>query len=72
MALVRNGSFQVKVSDSGPGIDFHTLPKATLMPGFSTASTLGMGFTIMLQVCDRVFICTEPGSTSVILEFGPA
>jgi anti-sigma regulatory factor (Ser/Thr protein kinase) len=60
---------QVKVSDHGPGIDFRTLPKATLVPGFSTAQTLGMGFTIMLQLADRVLICTRPGSTSVLLEF---
>lgn len=67
--LRRDGVLQVKVSDEGPGIDFRTLPKATLMPGFSTAQTLGMGFTIMLQLAERVLICTEPGSTTVMLEF---
>jgi anti-sigma regulatory factor (Ser/Thr protein kinase) len=45
------------------------LPKATLLPGFSTVQSLGMGFTIMLQLSERVLICTEPGSTTVMLEF---
>jgi hypothetical protein len=28
-----------------------------------------MGFTIMLQVCERVLLSTRPGRTSVVLEF---
>ena len=60
---------QVVVRDEGPGIDFRTLPKATLQRGFSTASSLGMGFTIMLQVCERVLLSTHPGRTTVVLEF---
>jgi len=59
---------QVVVSDSGPGIDFTLLPKATLMAGFSTAHSLGMGFSVMLDLCDRVMLCTEPGRTIVVLE----
>jgi anti-sigma regulatory factor (Ser/Thr protein kinase) len=60
---------QVAVRDEGPGIDFRTLPRATLQRGFSTASSLGMGFTIMLQVCERVLLSTHPGRTTVVLEF---
>jgi anti-sigma regulatory factor (Ser/Thr protein kinase) len=60
---------QVVVRDEGPGIDFRTLPRATLQRGFSTASSLGMGFTIMLQVCERVLLSTHPGRTTVVLEF---
>ena len=60
---------QVLVRDEGPGIDFRTLPRATLQRGFSTASSLGMGFTIMLQVCERVLLSTHPGRTTVVLEF---
>ena len=60
---------QVLIRDEGPGIDFRTLPRATLQRGFSTASSLGMGFTIMLQVCERVLLSTRPGRTSVVLEF---
>ena len=28
-----------------------------------------MGFTIMLQVCERVLLSTRPGRTAVVLEF---
>ena len=67
----RDECLQVAVSDEGPGIDFRTLPRATLVPGFSTAASLGMGFTIMLQLCERVLLTTRPGHTVVVLEFAP-
>ena len=66
--FARDGCIQVAISDQGPGIDFRTLPKATLVPGFSTAASLGMGFTIMLQLCERVLLSTRPGRTEVVLE----
>jgi anti-sigma regulatory factor (Ser/Thr protein kinase) len=69
--FVRDEKLQVLVRDDGPGIDFRTLPKATLVRGFSTASSLGMGFTIMLQGCSRVLLSTRPGRTTVVLEFAP-
>jgi PAS domain S-box-containing protein len=67
-SYTRDARLQVAVIDRGPGIDFRTLPKATLVPGFSTAATLGVGFTIMLQLCERVLLCTRPGFTEVVLE----
>lgn len=60
---------QIVVEDHGPGIDFHTLPRATLVAGFSTASSLGMGFSIMLELTDRLLLATEPGLTRLVLEF---
>ena len=68
-AYARDGNLQVAIADDGPGIDFRTLPRATLTPGFSTSASLGMGFTIMLQLCERVLLATRPGRTVVILEF---
>jgi anti-sigma regulatory factor (Ser/Thr protein kinase) len=67
--FAREATLQVMIRDEGPGIDFRTLPRATLQRGFSTESSLGMGFTIMLQVCERVLLSTRPGRTSVVLEF---
>lgn len=67
--FARDGRLQVVIRDEGPGIDFRTLPRATLQRGFSTVPSLGMGFTIMLQVCERVLLNTRPGRTSVVLEF---
>ena len=63
------GTVQVAVSDSGPGIDFCNLPKATLAQGYSTTATLGAGFTIMLNMSDRVVLTTRPGRTVIVLEF---
>lgn len=59
---------QIVIEDSGPGIDFSLLPKATLGPNFSTKQSLGLGFGIMLEECDRVLLATEPGRTVVVLE----
>lgn len=70
--FAKDGVVQVCVSDAGPGIDFRMLPKATLVPGFSTAATLGMGFTIMLQLSDRVLLATRSGHTEVVLELNAA
>ena len=67
-----DGCLKVAISDAGPGIDFRMLPKATLVPGFSTAASLGMGFTIMLHLCERVLLCTRPGLTEVVLEMAAA
>lgn len=60
---------QVVVTDFGPGIDFQTLPRAALVPGFSTKPSLGMGFTIMLHAAERLLLATEPGLTTLVLEF---
>lgn len=59
---------QVVVRDFGSGIDFRELPKATLIQGFSTTSTMGLGFTIMLEVADRVLLSTGATGTVVVLE----
>ncbi len=64
----RNSTAQVVISDRGPGVDFTTVPKATLEAGFSTQGTLGVGFTIMLEMSDRVLLSTEPGGTTLVLE----
>jgi len=66
--FARDSHVQVMIADNGPGIDFRNLPKATLLSGFSTTATLGLGFTIMLQLCDRVLLFTRPGRTVVVLE----
>jgi PAS domain S-box-containing protein len=59
---------QVWVRDSGRGIDLSRLPEATLWRGKSTAGTLGHGFWLMLQACDRVYLLTGPQGTTVVVE----
>ncbi|RJQ52472.1 MAG: PAS domain S-box protein [Actinobacteria bacterium] len=66
--FARDETAQVLISDKGGGIDFGNLPKATLLPGFSTQQTLGVGFTIMLEISDRLLLSTHPGGTILVLE----
>ena len=64
------GSVQIRVSDSGPGINFSDLPKAALLPGFSTKKSLGMGFALIFDICDRILLSTGPEGTTLLLESG--
>ncbi len=64
----KNQLMQILIEDKGPGIDFSQLPKATLLSGFSTAKSLGVGFDVMLEFSDRVLLFTEPGKTIIVLE----
>jgi PAS domain S-box-containing protein len=63
-----SGIVQVWVEDQGKGIDLHYLPRATLEPGFSTGGSLGHGFFMMLNTCDRVYLLTGTTGTTVVLE----
>ena len=58
----------VYFEDHGPGIDASTLPRATLMKGYSTMVSLGFGFTILLELLDRVTLHTSPEGTRLLLE----
>jgi PAS domain S-box-containing protein len=63
-----SGTVQVWIEDTGTGIRLEQLPRATLERGFTTAGTMGMGFWLILQYCDRVFLFTGPTGTTVVLE----
>lgn len=58
----------IRVQDVGPGIDFAHLPNAVLAAGFSTAPSLGMGYSILLEMMDRVFLATDSRGTTILLE----
>lgn len=62
---------QVRIEDQGPGIDATTLPKATLMPGFSTKTSLGMGLTIIMDFVDQLFLATDAGGTTMDMLISP-
>lgn len=62
-----NGAVWVGVSDRGEGIESLILPRATLLRGFSTKPSLGLGYSIMLDVCDRILLKTGDRGTTVIL-----
>lgn len=57
----------VMISDQGPGIGALTLPKATLFRGFSSRISMGMGYSIMLEVADGIWLATGPSGTTVVL-----
>jgi len=60
-------SVWVAIVDRGTGIDTFSLPKVALMPGFTTKVSLGMGYTLMLDICDRVRLATGPAGTTLVL-----
>lgn len=62
-----DGKVWIGVTDKGHGISTLTLPKATLKRGFSTKVSMGMGYSIMLDVADEVLLCTGPDGTTVVL-----
>jgi len=63
-----NDKIRAWVEDKGPGIDFANITKSTLMKGYSTKPSLGYGFTIILELMDRIFLSTNPGGTTVVME----
>lgn len=55
------------VQDHGRGIESLTLPKAVLLRGFSTKSSLGLGYCVILGISDRVLLKTDETGTTVVL-----
>lgn len=56
-----------RISDTGPGIRPENLPATVLQAGFSTKVSLGMGYTLMLQLSDCIWLATGPEGTVVQL-----
>ncbi|MEJ8545747.1 ATP-binding protein [Brevibacillus borstelensis] len=59
---------RVIVHDHGNGILLEELPRATLRQGYSSKHSLGVGFHVMLQFCDRLYLGTSPSGTRLVLE----
>jgi GAF domain-containing protein len=59
---------RLRVVDAGAGIDPLQLPRATLMRGYSTRASMGLGFTLMHELADRIYLHTGPQGTVLILE----
>jgi anti-sigma regulatory factor (Ser/Thr protein kinase) len=57
----------LRVTDRGGGIASHQLPASILTPGFSTKVSLGMGYTMMLKLCDRLWLATSASGTVIQL-----
>ena len=59
---------QVWITDTGKGIAFESLHRATLERGWTTAGSMGHGFWMMLQSCDRLYLLTGPVGTTTVVE----
>lgn len=61
-------SLMLVASDKGPGIEALSLPDVALKKGYSTAASLGMGYKVMIEFSDRVYLATSPEGTVVAVE----
>ncbi|MDO8588906.1 MAG: PAS domain S-box protein [Armatimonadota bacterium] len=68
LAGVRGDVVWVGVRDHGRGIDTFTIPKVALMPGFTTQASMGLGYTLILELCDHVRLATGPEGATVVME----
>lgn len=66
-AGVTDNSVWIGISDKGNGIESIILPQAVLMRGFSTKPSLGLGYSIMLDVSDQIYLYTSSKGTTIIL-----
>jgi anti-sigma regulatory factor (Ser/Thr protein kinase) len=57
----------VHVSDNGGGITAANIPKALTL-GWSSEVSLGMGFTLMLEMADALWLATGSHGTTVCIE----
>lgn len=67
MGVTGEDSVWVGVTDKGSGMEALILPRATLLKGFSTKPSLGLGYSIILEVSDQVLLRTGSRGTVVIL-----
>ncbi|GAA4705059.1 ATP-binding protein [Brevibacillus fulvus] len=58
----------VVVLDQGLGMVLEELPKLTLQKGYSTRQSMGAGFQVMLQYCDKVGLNSSVFGTRMVLE----
>ncbi len=63
----RDDTVYVFIADTGRGITLENLPKA-LTPGWSSEPSLGMGFTLMLEMVDTLWLSTGAFGTTVCVE----
>ena len=63
-----DSKLQVLIEDKGPGIDTPVLPRVAFEPGYSTKPSLGLGYTIMLSLADKVSLATGPYGTRLLID----
>lgn len=58
-------SLIVRVTDQGEGIDPDALPDTLFRAGFSTKVSLGLGYTLLLQLVDEMWLATGHNGTAL-------
>ncbi len=58
----------VRVADNGDGIHPEDLPDSIFRAGFSTQVSMGLGYTLILQLIDALWLATGPGGTILQME----
>ncbi len=64
-ATASDGLVTVRISDQGPGIGRAELPQSLFRAGYSTKVSLGLGYTVILDVMDEVWLATGPSGTII-------
>ena len=62
-----DGCVFICITDKGCGIESLLIPRATLQRGFSTKPSMGLGYTLMLSVSDKILLSTGDDGTSIVL-----
>lgn len=64
----RPAGVRIMLEDGGPGINFSELPHAILKRGYSSAVSMGLGYTLILDMMDAVYLATDAQGTALIME----
>ncbi len=67
-ACLSENSITVRVRDHGHGIRSEDLPETLFQAGFSTKISLGLGYTLLLQLVDGIWLATGAGGTILQLQ----
>lgn len=59
---------RIILEDHGGGINFAELPRALLKRGYSTVVSMGLGYTLILEMMDAVYLSTDGGGTTLVME----
>ena len=70
--FAEDGRIRIRITDRGPGIDEDALPRALLQLGYSTTVSMGMGFSLMLELADALLLSTTREGTTLLLEMNLA
>ncbi|AVX31724.1 HDIG domain-containing protein [Carboxydocella thermautotrophica] len=60
----------IVVRDEGSGFEVEKLPQSLLVKGFSTKKSLGYGFSVILEHCNKVYLATDSTGSIVMVECG--